>query len=223
MNELTTVPDARISFADSAGFEHMQRVARALSESQLVPTAFQKNIPNCIIALEMAQRMNASPFAVMQQIYIVHGKPSWSAQFIIACINSCGRFSPLRFEVIGDGDDSVCFAWAHDSVTGDKLEGPPASIAMAKKEGWFQKNGSKWQTMPDLMLRYRAATFFGRLYAPELMMGMRTSDELDDIQKIKSANARTITPPSFLGEETPAPDAEDGAGVGPGDSLDEAL
>ena len=56
---------------------------------------------------------------------------------------------------------------------------------MAKKEGWYSKNGSKWQTMEDLMLRYRAATFFGRLYTPDLLMGMQTKEELDDVIDVK--------------------------------------
>ncbi|WP_252151905.1 hypothetical protein [Acinetobacter sp. ANC 4177] len=48
---------------------------------------------------------------------------------------------------------------------------------MAVKEGWYQKNGSKWQSMPEQMLRYRAASFFGRIYAPDLLMGLRTQEE----------------------------------------------
>ena len=98
-NELAIAADTPVQT-----FELVQRQAKALSLSSLVPDHFKNNIPNCIIALEMAQRLNASPMAVMQNIYVVHGKPSWSAQFIIACINSCGKFSPLRFEMIGEGD-----------------------------------------------------------------------------------------------------------------------
>jgi hypothetical protein len=185
-NELAIPPDTQIQT-----FELVQRQAKALSMSSLVPDNFKNNIPNCIIALEMASRMNASPMAVMQNIYIVHGKPSWSSQFIISCINSCGKFSPLRFEMIGEGDDATCFARAEDVATGHRIEGPPVSIAMAKKEGWFSKNGSKWQTMPELMLRYRAATFFGRLYCPEMLMGMHTRDEIEDM---KPAQAKVVKP-----------------------------
>ena len=188
-NELAIAADTPVQT-----FELVQRQAKALSLSSLVPDHFKNNIPNCIIALEMAQRLNASPMAVMQNIYVVHGKPSWSAQFIIACINSCGKFSPLRFEMIGEGEDATCFAWAEDAATGHRIEGPPASIAMAKKEGWIGKNGSKWQTMPELMLRYRAATFFGRLYCPEMLHGMHTRDELEDMRK---ADARVVTKPNF--------------------------
>jgi hypothetical protein len=54
-------------------------------------------------------------------------------------------------------------------------------MEMAKLEGWLDKPGSKWKTMPELMLKYRAAAFFGRLYAPEIMMGLYSADEVVDI------------------------------------------
>ena len=167
-------------FTNLEAFEAGQRICKMLSSSSLVPTAYQGNIANTFIALEMATRTGSSPLAVMQNLYIVHGRPAWSAQFVIAALNACGKFSPLRFEIAGEGDKRTCKAWAVEHGTGERLEGPPVSVEMAKAEGWYGKNGSKWQTMPELMLRYRAATFFGRLYAPDILMGMRTSEELHD-------------------------------------------
>lgn len=167
-------------FANLDAFEAGQRICKMLSSSSLVPTAYQGNIANTFIALEMATRTGSSPLVVMQNLYIVHGRPAWSAQFVIAALNACGKFSPLRFEIAGEGDKRTCKAWAIEHGTGERLEGPPVSVEMAKAEGWYSKNGSKWQTMPELMLRYRAASFFGRLYAPDILMGMRTSEELQD-------------------------------------------
>lgn len=174
----TAAAPAALNLFSIDAFREAWKVAGELAKSKLIPQTFQNNIPDCIIAMEMAQRIGASIFSVMQSLYIVHGRPGWSAQFIIAALNSCGRFSPLRFDIQGEGDKRVCFAWALEKGTNERLEGPPVSIQMAVKEGWFGKNGSKWQTMPELMLRYRAATFFGRLYAPDVLMGMRSSDEI---------------------------------------------
>ena len=171
----------RSYFSSLEAFTTGQRMCQMLAASSLVPRDFQGNLPNVMIALEIANRIGSSPLAVMQNLYIVQGRPSWSSQFIIAVLNSCGKFSPLRFAVQGDGDSRNCYAWAIESGTGERLEGPPVSIEMAKREGWFGKNGSKWQTMPELMLRYRAAAFFGRLYAPEILMGMQANDEVEDI------------------------------------------
>lgn len=178
--EVDRVPE--VSSFSIATFDHAQRVAKMLSSSSLIPKEFQGNIQNTMIALEIANRIGASPLMVMQNLYIVHGKPSWSSTFIIAALNSCKRFSPLRFELSGDGDTMECFAWAYELETKDKIIGPTVTMKMAKAEGWVDKNGSKWKTMPTLMIRYRAAAFFGRLYAPEILMGMHSQDEVIDME-----------------------------------------
>lgn len=167
-------------FADKQAFEHSQRVAKMMMTSSLVPKEYQNNIPNIMIALEMANRIGASPLMVMQNLNIIHNRPSWSSQFIIAALNSCNRFTPLRFRMDGKDDDYGCVAWAKDQ-SGEVLEGPKVTWKMVKAEGWLSKAGSKWQTMPELMFRYRGAAFFGRLYAPDVLMGMNTSDEAEDI------------------------------------------
>jgi len=160
-----------------AQFEHAQRIAKLLSSSDLVPNQYKGNIANTMVALEMAHRMNASPLMVMQNLHIIHGRPSWGSSFIIASLNSCGRFGTLRFE----STPTSCKAVTTDKQSGTILEGPTVTMEMAKLEGWSEKPGSKWKTMPELMLKYRAAAFFGRLYAPEIMMGLYSADEVVDI------------------------------------------
>ena len=162
-------------------FEQAQRMAKALCSSTMIPKEYQNNISNTLIALEMSARTGASPLMVMQNLYIVHGKPGWSSSFIIAAINNCGRFNSLRFVISGSGDSLKCYAVTEQKNTNIELKGVEVSMQMAKAEGWVQKNGSKWQTMPELMIRYRAAAFWGRLYAPEIMMGMQTAEEVIDI------------------------------------------
>jgi hypothetical protein len=176
------------AFADKQVFEHSQRVAKMMTTSSLVPKEYQNNIPNIMIALEMANRIGASPLMVMQNLNIIQGRPSWSSQFIISALNSCKRFTPLRFKMDGVGDEYGCTAWAKDS-SGEILEGPKVTWKMATAEGWTTKGGSKWKTMPELMFRYRAAAFFGRLYAPDVLMGMGTADEAEDISNADAANA----------------------------------
>lgn len=221
------------NFNTYRGFQAMHHMAESLANSTIIPEAFRNTlmvkdryddrakkwiyrpeanpngVSNCIIALNMAQRLGADPMMIMQNLYLVDGRPSWSSQFIIAAINSSGRYSPLRFDITG-GDEEVeipyavtewvynqatkkkepvesnqtarvknykCVAWVVEKATGERLESTPITMEMAVKEGWYQKNGSKWQSMPEQMLRYRAASFFGRIYAPDLLMGLRTQEE----------------------------------------------
>lgn len=172
-----------MSFFTADGFELMQRISKAFAASDLVPTAYQGNLPNCMIALDMAQRIGANPLLVMQNLYIVHGTPGWSSKFLIATVNTCGRFSALRYEWKGQpgAADYGCRAWAVERETGERLDGIWVTWAMVKAEGWSSKKGSKWMTMPDQMFLYRAAAFWQRVYAPDLAMGLQTAEEVKDV------------------------------------------
>jgi hypothetical protein len=221
-----SMPAVTMGFGSLQSFELMQRAARLLSSSTLVPAAYRQwdekkgenpnALANCVVSLNMAQRMGADPLMVMQNLYIVEGRPSWSSQWIIAAINGCGRFSPLRFDLKDLGPKEVeyettkwvnrervttkhkvtvpnleCIAWAIERETGARIDSPRVSIEMAVKEGWYGKSGSKWQTMPEVMLRYRTASFFGKLYAPELLMGLQTVEEAADIIDIEMPEAQS--------------------------------
>ena len=188
MTETTTLTTTNNSvFSGIRAFEDAQRIAKALASSTLIPPQFQgqQGFANCLVALEIAGRMNISPFLCMQHLHIIHGRPSWSSAFIIAMVNGCGRFTPLRFEVSGEGESLACHAVATDIKTQQELKGPTITMAMAKKEGWSTKSGSKWITMPELMIRYRAAAFWGRLFAGDLLVGLQTQEEVIDVESVK--------------------------------------
>ena len=255
----TRQPDAAIvtmGFGSLASFEFMQRTAKMFTQSTMVPVAYRAVIetgygdkkkwednpaalPNCIIALNMSQRMNADPLMIMQNLHVIEGRPSWSSQYIIAAINACGRYSPMRFDMKqGEAIDAsyttyewennrkvpkvskvrvvntTCIAWAIELSTNTRLESPMVTMEMAVNEGWFGKNGSKWQSMPDLMLRYRSAAFFGRIYAPEVLMGLQSAEEVRDVVTVteQADGSYAADPmPTRPAEATPArcADAQD--------------
>lgn len=177
-------------FASANNFAVALRMATNLSQSSMVPTAYQgeAGIQNIMIAIELASRIGASVFAVMQNLDIIHGRPGWRATFLIATVNACGRFTPLRFRFQGtEGKpDWGCRAVAKDRETGEECVGTLITIGLANSEGWAGKSGSKWKTMPEQMLCYRAAAFWTRVYAPELSLGMQTSDEVVDVGALPS-------------------------------------
>ncbi|GFI35018.1 hypothetical protein IMSAGC014_01528 [Bacteroidaceae bacterium] len=169
-----------------------------------------------MIAIEIAQRIGASPLMVMQNMVPIYGKPSWSSKFLVATVNTCGRFNPLQYRFIEKGMlgmvdytdyvwdnatrskravtkqfdgkkvmDIECVAFTTAKGSDKMLESSPVSVRLAIQEGWFTKNGSKWQTMTRQMLMYRAASFWTSAYAPELSMGMKTIEEYQDIQDVE--------------------------------------
>jgi hypothetical protein len=214
-------------FFDKDAFEHCMRVAKLFSSSSMVPVIYRSwdekkgvenpgALSNCVIALNMAKRMNKDPLMVMQNLHIIEGRPSWSSPWIIACINETGRFTTLKFQITDKGMKEVeyvvttwndkkpqktiqktsirnieCVAYATEKLTGERIESPPVDMEMAVKEGWYSKNGSKWQTMPELMLRYRAASFFGRLNTPEILMGLPSKEEDEDMIDINPPPANS--------------------------------
>ena len=263
-NTLAIQPSRTFNFFDPAQFETMQRICDMFASSELVPDLYKftpkaipsgaseaqvaaiqaenkaakaKAIANCMIAVEMSQRIGASPLMIMQNMVIIYGRPSWSSKFLVATVNTCGRFEPLKFKITNKGNlgkvsyvdyewnqatkrkeartkefdgtkvpNLVCVAYTSPVGSKDVLESAPISIELAVKEGWYTKSGSKWPTMTEQMLKYRAASFWTNTYAPELSMGMKTEDELRDIididhvditeaaeaDRAQKANAETI-------------------------------
>lgn len=194
-------------FGTSDNFIMAMQMAKALADSTIVPQTYQKNPSNCLIAIEQAQRLDVSPMMVMQNLYVIQGRPSWSSKFLIAAINNSGKYDmELQFEETKDKDGKPfsCLAWTMKN--GRRIEGMVVDMEMAKNEGWLGKNGSKWKTMPQLMLRYRAASFFSSLNCPELTLGLYTKEEIVDgdfkeypmenvqeqVQKEISQNANTV-------------------------------
>jgi len=172
-------------YQSTESFEFAQRQAKSLCESDLVPTSYQgqKGLSNCLVALEMSKRMNLSPLTVMQNLNVIHGKPSWSSHFISSQIMACGRFKNFDYIVTGK-DETLAVQCQAIRLEDNKLvKGTAVSMKMAQKEGWTRKN-PKYQSMPEIMLRARAATFFGRQYIPDLLLGVQTSEEIVDIQPI---------------------------------------
>lgn len=204
---LTTTSQGGSVFSGIQQFEDAQRIAKALASSTLIPPQFQgqQGFANCLVALNISRRMGMDPLMVMQNLHIIHGRPSWSSQFIIGLINGCGRFTPLRYEITGKGDTLACTAVATEHATGQELRGPEVTMAMAKREGWATKQGSKWATMPELMIRYRAAAFWGRLYIPELLVGIQTQEEVLDIEPVTVVATQPASTVEDLNEKIKQP------------------
>lgn len=190
------------AFASEGNFGAAQRMATALSQAPLMPDSYRGNIPNCLIALELASRTGASVLMVAQNLDIIHGRPSWRAQFLIATVNACGRFTPLRWRWQGapGTDDWGCRAVAREKDSNEECLGALITIALAKAEGWHSRAGTKWKTMPEQMLMYRAAAFWTRTYAPELALGIQTSEEVIDVTGVPVVDAPAAVRPGNAAE-----------------------
>jgi hypothetical protein len=211
----------QFDFFNPQQFETMQRICKMFASGDLVPDMYKtsatnpenKAMANCMIAIDMSQRIGASPLMIMQNLVIIYGRPSWSSKFLIATVNTCGRFNPLQYRFANKGkigkikiteyqwkegkkvpvlvdfdgteiDNIECVAFTTAKGSNEELASSEVSTLMAINEGWYTKAGSKWKTMQKQMLIYRAASFWTSAYAPEISMGMKTEDEVYDIEDI---------------------------------------
>ena len=179
---------------DVRSYKMLDGIAKRYANSMIVPEQYQHNPDNCYVACNMANRMGVDPLVVMQSLYIVKGKPAWSGQACIALINGTRQFTPLKFVFVGERDKSNygCYVECIRKADNETLRGSTITMQMAKDEGWIDKNGSKWKTMPEQMIQYRAAAFFARIYCPAALMGLQTTDEIEDVRGAESEK-KTIT------------------------------
>ena len=154
---------------DPEQFNHMARVAGVLAKSSIVPQNYQNKPEDCLIALDMASRIGTNPLMVMQNLYVVKGKPAWSGQACAAMVQNCGRYLPHT------------------------RGGEPQPFPCSKRRAGnlpHTRGGEPWKNLPELMLNYRAAAFFAREHCPDILMGCQTDAELYDI----SAAAKKAAP-----------------------------
>lgn len=192
-NENINTPEAALATVESTGtldlFSNRQKMkfvydtAKILAASNIIPQNYQGKPGDCMIAIDIANRVGLSPVFVMQNLYVVKGKPSWAGTACKAMVENCGKFSKVKHVYFGEkGTDSRgCMLVATRISDGELVEGPEVTIAMAKAEGWT--SNPKWRNMPELMLAYRSSAFFARVHCPETLMGLHTVDEYEDTQK----------------------------------------
>lgn len=187
------------AFANSEQFQMAKQAAEMLASSSMVPTTYQNNPGSCFIALNTALRLRMDPLMIMQNLYVVQNRPSWSGQFAIALVNICPKFSATWFEYRNEEDFQKGVRMCAQLKTGQNVYGTWITPEMVKAEGW----GKKWQTMPEQMYKYRAAAFFARTNCPEALLGLSVEGEAEDMA---GKSQPDIKPPLFKSREMPKGD-----------------
>lgn len=201
-------------FDDFETFQQVFEMARCLSKSRLVPTAFQNSPESCVIAIDLARRLGVAPFTLFPHLYVVDSKPAFSTQFLITLVNRSGQFNRLEWQTGTDGDATVrAFlrwnektkeiettettvpnVWAIAKLverrTGKEFLSPRVDMVFADKNGWTAKRGSKWLTMPEIMASYRAASILIKRVCPELTLGLDFAEDVADA--IEPEPTRTV-------------------------------
>lgn len=182
------------AWTDGKAYNRIAQMAENLAKSDLVPQNYHNNPGNCFLAINFAVKLGMEPLTVMQNLYVVKGKPSWSGQFCMALIRANPGFANVRVVYTGTKgtDNRGCYVTALRTSDGSVVDGTEVTIAMAKAEGWI--DNKKWKTMPEQMLAYRAAAFFARVHCPEALLGIQTVEEVEDVDATRATTqARNLT------------------------------
>lgn len=173
-------------------FSENYRMAAQLAKSTIIPQTYQNKPENVIVAIGMAQKIGLDPFTIMQNLNIIKGKTSWSGSFCRTLIEKSNKYSNLKLIFVGEkGTDSYgCYMQGISKETGELIKGPEVNMKMAKSENWT--SNPKWLNMTELMLSYRATSFFARVYVPEALNGVQTTEEIEDIYGSKNESKREM-------------------------------
>lgn len=176
-----------VASATAQAFAEAMQLASVFAKSRMVPAHFQGKVEDCFVAIQMAQRMGVDPMMALQNVYVVSGKPGLSGALVISLINNSGKLKGrLKFRVEGQSEGLAVTAYGA-LPDGDTVEFT-ATLAMAKAEGWT--SNKKYQSMPEVMLRYRAATFLARFNFPEVILGMHSAEEWEDVEAGEGVTAQ---------------------------------
>lgn len=184
--QVEVMPSRRIGLAeimfDLDRFEQVKKIAKVFYCSALVPAALRgksetEGIANIILAFSLASELKENPLVLMQNVFFVGGTPGWKTQYVIAKANRAKVFAGrINWRTTKPDGVLTVTAFAALADTGEPVEAT-VDMTMAKAEGWTKN--SKYASMPEHMLRWRAAAFLIRLYAPEVMLGYSTIEELE--------------------------------------------
>lgn len=195
--------------------DKLLKYSEILAESTIIPAHYKGNKGDIFVAVQTAYRMNLDPMMVMQGTYVIQGKLGMTSAFAISLANSSGLFvGGIRYRIQELGEDIEGSVEFYNNGTKDKKtvqfsniqvtaytnlksNGEEISYTIGMKEaiaeGWTTKAGNKYQSLPELMLRYRAATLLIRTHTPEVINGMHMTEELEDVQSAKTM--RTVESP----------------------------
>lgn len=173
---------------DTQSFDHMTRVAGVMARASLIPThliqqTYEGTVANCFLIVNQAMRWDMDPFALAQGCFVLHGKLGFEGKVIAAMIEAKIGAS-LDYEWEGEpGTDKFTVTVSGPRMTDRKVVSISGSVGDWKT---YEKDGRtvkmNWRGLASRnQLAYRGAREWARLYAPALMLGVYTPDDLEDM------------------------------------------
>ncbi len=194
-----------LDLMDTGKFEHMQRVARVISMSSLLPKHLQGTTPeathaNCFRVLDQAARWGFNPFSVVDATYVVSGKLGYEGKLVAAVINARGGLhdgllvnynseaGPKKAAVIFGSSGPIPkearpllkkYLDTGDGEAVNALINDYGVKAIRISVEQASTSNQMWTKDPEQKLFYTGATKWARRFKPEMLLGVLTEDDLE--------------------------------------------
>lgn len=198
------VVQSEVPVLDTGLFEQMQRIARLMAASSLVPEHLnrvrraggrevliepEEALANCFLVVDQAVRWRMDPFAVAQCVYVARGRIGYEGKLIAAVINSHPALATrLKYRFAGKPGTADRGVVVTARLKGDaedlSIEGSVAQWQTLDQKG--QVNES-WARGADQMLCYRGAREWARRWLPEAILGVLADEEVRAIELAEPA------------------------------------
>lgn len=218
-----------IPVLDTARFEHMQRVATVMARSTLVPDTLRGRyegsgsartlvlfdereiLANCFLVVNQAVRWGMDPFAVAQCCSVVHGKLTFEGKLVSAVMEAKLGVA-LEYAYAGTGETMTV------EISGTLPDGRKRTIAGSVAEWRTTGTNSPWRPATfRKMLAYRGAREWARMWAPAVMLGVYSDDEMQALERpmrdvtpaappppVRQARMAPPPPPAPAAQQAPA-------------------
>ncbi|QUT04017.1 recombinase RecT [Sphingobium phenoxybenzoativorans] len=169
-----------------SGFGEAMELAKLMAAGFAVPPHLRGKPADCLAVLMQSARWGLDPFAVASKSYFVNDRMAYEAQLVVAVLNTSGVLKGrMHFDYEQTDTDLICRATA-------TLKADPRDKSVEQEFSKVKvKNSPLWQSSPRQQLGYYTARMWARLYAPEVLLGVYTVEE---IAEMGLENARDVTP-----------------------------
>lgn len=207
--------DSQIGYMmDTAKFEHCYRIAQMMSRASLIPKhlkgdSAEQTAANCFLVVNQSIRWGFDPFAVAPETYEVGGKLGFQGKLIAAVINArAGLAEKLSYTFNDKKGDEL-----EITVSGRfETEIEPRTVTVSVKEA--RTTNQIWTKDPYQKLVYTGATKWARRHKPEIVLGVITDDDADQIrEELRFAQAKPAEIPQFVPQSGPKAKKEKAAVV----------
>ena len=175
-----------INFMDFSNFENAWKCAEMISKARCIPTEFQGNPADILVAIQFGHDLGLKPMASLQNIMIVNNRPSIYGDIVLALCMA----HPDFIDCIETYDEETETAFCTMKRKGREPITKKFSRKMAETAGLWGKSGAKgvsaWVTFPDQMLIRKARGFCTKAMWPDVLKGISVFEDMKDVEQINS-------------------------------------